>query len=141
MKFSIALATCNGQRFLREQLDSYLSQTRHPDEVVVCDDRSDDQTLDILSEFATRAPFPIRIEQHDQRLGITRTFDRAISRCRGDVSFLSGLDGLRMPVPLARHAAVYPASQGVGLVFSNGDVVTGDLSPLGYARYATFGVI
>ena len=141
MKFSIALATCNGQRFLREQLNSYLSQTRHPDEVVVCDDRSDDQTLDVLSEFATRAPFPIRIEQNEQRLGITRNFERAISLCHGDVIFLSDQDDLWMPEKLARHEAVYRASPDVGLVFSNGDVVTDDLVPLEYTLYDTFGVI
>jgi glycosyltransferase involved in cell wall biosynthesis len=141
MRFSIALATCNGQRFLHEQLNSYLSQTRHPDEVVVCDDRSDDQTLDVLSEFATKAPFPIRIEQNQQRLGITKNFERAISLCQGDVIFLSDQDDLWMPEKLARHEAVYHTSPDVGLVFSNGDVVTDDLVPLKYTLYDTFGVI
>jgi glycosyltransferase involved in cell wall biosynthesis len=44
---SVALCTCNGAPYLRQQLDSILSQTRPIDEIVVGDDGSTDETLDI----------------------------------------------------------------------------------------------
>jgi glycosyltransferase involved in cell wall biosynthesis len=45
LTISIAMTTYNGERFLKEQLDSFLWQTRLPDELVVCDDGSTDRTL------------------------------------------------------------------------------------------------
>jgi len=57
MTVSIALCTYNGARYLQEQLDSIAAQTRLPDEMVVCDDGSQDETVPILQNFATRALF------------------------------------------------------------------------------------
>ena len=138
MKLSIALATCNGQRFLREQLASYLVQTRRPDELVVCDDRSDDRTPGILAEFRTSAPFPVRIQQNERRLGIIKNFEQVIGLCDGDVIFLSDQDDVWSPEKLAWHEAVYAADPGVGLVFSNGEVCDEALHPLGYTLFETF---
>jgi glycosyltransferase involved in cell wall biosynthesis len=140
MKFSIALATYNGARFLPEQIDSYLSQTRPPDEVVICDDQSEDQTLDIISRFRTRSPFPVRIEQNPQRLGINGNFERAVGLCDGDVIFLSDQDDIWGPEKLARHEAVYRSLPDIGLVFSNGQVVDTAGEALGYDLFDTFGV-
>ncbi len=46
-RLSIVMCTYNGERFLREQLDSLLTQTRAPDELVICDDCSTDRTIRI----------------------------------------------------------------------------------------------
>ena len=48
---SIALATYNGEKYLREQLDSIFSQTYKDIEVVACDDGSSDGTVSILKDF------------------------------------------------------------------------------------------
>ena len=52
MKVSIALATYNGEHYLQEQLNSFLHQTRLPDEIITCDDCSTDRTMDIVKSFA-----------------------------------------------------------------------------------------
>jgi glycosyltransferase involved in cell wall biosynthesis len=54
---SVAMCTYNGERFLREQLDSIAAQTRLPDELVVCDDHSTDQTVAILNDFEPLEPY------------------------------------------------------------------------------------
>ena len=46
------MATYNGSKFLRMQLDSILKQTLTFDEIVICDDNSNDNTLEILNEYA-----------------------------------------------------------------------------------------
>jgi glycosyltransferase involved in cell wall biosynthesis len=61
MKVSVALCTFNGSKHLEAQLNSFLSQLRRPDELVVCDDGSVDRTVEILNSFAGRANFPVRI--------------------------------------------------------------------------------
>jgi len=60
-KLSIAMATYNGETYLREQLDSFANQSRPPDELVVCDDQSSDRTFEILNDFRDRTPFEMQI--------------------------------------------------------------------------------
>jgi glycosyltransferase involved in cell wall biosynthesis len=92
MKISIAMATYNGALYLQEQLDSFVAQTRLPDELLVCDDGSKDETLSILERFARSAPFDVRIVFNEENLGYTQNFAKAMSLCTGDLVFLSDQD-------------------------------------------------
>lgn len=69
-RVSVALATYNGERFLREQLDSLAEQTLLPAELVVSDDGSTDRTVAIVREFAGRAPFPVKLLKRGDRLNL-----------------------------------------------------------------------
>jgi glycosyltransferase involved in cell wall biosynthesis len=82
--FSIAMTTYNGERFLDGQLRSLSEPTLAPAELVVCDDGSTDQTVDILKRWAQRLPFPLRFFQNEQRLGSRRNFLKAASLCVSD---------------------------------------------------------
>ncbi|MCW6511076.1 glycosyltransferase [Lichenifustis flavocetrariae] len=82
---SVALATYNGERFLREQLESLARQSRLPDELVVADDGSTDRTLDIVREFATSAPFKTVLLGIEGRLGYRANFMRCAQHCSGDL--------------------------------------------------------
>ncbi len=92
MNLSIALCTYNGEEYLREQLDSYTTQTQLPDELVVCDDGSIDNTISILERFAQSAPFQVHIEQNKPSLGGPKNFEKALSLCGGDLIFFSDQD-------------------------------------------------
>lgn len=92
MKISIAMATFNGAKYLQQQLDSFLVQTRLPDEMVVCDDGSDDETVAILHTFKDTAPFQVEISENPERLGCTKNFEKAVSLCTGDLIFFSDQD-------------------------------------------------
>lgn len=89
-KISIAMATCNGGKYLREQLDSIYAQTRVPDEVVVCDDCSGDDTVRILEEY--RRTRGLRFFANETRLGVNQNFGKAIRNCTGDCIALSDQD-------------------------------------------------
>ena len=52
LKVSVAMATYNGAKFIEEQLLSICRQTRKPDEIVVSDDGSKDQTLEIVDRVS-----------------------------------------------------------------------------------------
>jgi len=86
------MATYNGAIHLQEQLDSFLAQTRQPDELVVCDDGSTDATLDILGRFCQKASFSVKIFRNDTNLGFTKNFEKALSNCSGDLILLSDQD-------------------------------------------------
>lgn len=76
---SIVLCTYNGERYLRQQLDSIFNQTLPAREVIVQDDGSTDHTMDILSEYATRFP-QMKIYVNEGRHGINSNFFSAMSR-------------------------------------------------------------
>ena len=134
-RVSVALATCNGARFLRAQLASIGAQTRPPDEIVACDDASEDETLRVLRSFADEAALPVRIESNQPRLGITRNFERAISLCTGDVIFLADQDDVWKRDKIRTLIDVLADRPGVGAVFSNGEVVDADGKPLGQSLW------
>lgn len=136
---SVALCTYNGARHLPQQLESLAAQTRPPDELVVCDDRSSDDTAALVTEFAARAPFPVRLRVNARNLGSTRNFEVAIRLCAGQVIALCDQDDVWLPQKLARIGAVFGARPEVGLVFSDGVVVDEALRPLGHGVWDSFG--
>jgi glycosyltransferase involved in cell wall biosynthesis len=89
---SVAMATYNGERFLREQLESLARQSLLPAELIVCDDGSTDGTLEILREFAASAPFRVEIHRNETRLGFGFNSLGAISRCNGELVALCDQD-------------------------------------------------
>ena len=96
-KISIALCTYNGERYLKEQLDSFLRQKLFPYEIVACDDASTDSTVEILEDFARTAPFPIRIYRSEHNLGLIQNFSKAASLCTGDYVAFSDQDDIWLP--------------------------------------------
>jgi hypothetical protein len=97
---SIALATWNGARFLRDQLASYECQTILPTELVISDDGSTDRTLEILAEFARSATFPVRILSGGERLGFADNFFRAANACTSQFIAFSDQDDVWLPKKL-----------------------------------------
>src|SRR5215207_2518174 len=100
VRISIALCTYNGEQYLQQQLDSFVAQSRPPDELVVCDDRSTDRTVPIVEDFAKRAPFRVELVINETNLGSTRNFEKAIGLCTGDIIFLADQDDVWLPEKL-----------------------------------------
>ena len=67
-KVAVVLAACNGSCYLRMQLESMLRQTRLPDLILVADDASDDNTLNIIEEFSNSSSLVFCIK-NEKRLG------------------------------------------------------------------------
>lgn len=135
LRISVALCTCEGERFLREQLESIRAQTRLPDEVVVCDDASGDGTATIVERFAGESPIPVRFLRNGRRLGSTKNFGKAIGLCTGDVIALSDQDDVWLPGKLARIGEIFSTDPALGAVFTDGEVVDEELRPLGYGLW------
>lgn len=128
MRVSIALATYNGSPWIQQQLDSYLNQSRLPDELVVFDDGSDDETVEILRRFRIQAPFDVHVNVPTRRVGYARNFERAIRDCSGDVIFLSDQDDVWYPQKIASVLNSF-SSSGKALVIHDQDVVEWNLDP------------
>lgn len=102
---SVALCTFNGEHYLAEQLQSIIDQSLPPDEIVICDDRSTDGTVDLINRFTVTACVPIRLFVQDTTVGVVRNFESALSKCRGDMIALSDQDDVWLPDKLAHSVA------------------------------------
>ncbi len=123
---SVALSTCNGARFLREQLDSVLAQSGVRIEVVVVDDGSHDPTAAILADYAARDA-RIRWQSNERNLGPTASFERAMALCSGDFIAPCDQDDIWHPDKLAQLLA---AIEDHDLAYCDSDYMDPDGRPL-----------
>lgn len=142
MKISVAMATYNGERFLRAQLDSLAAQRRPPDELVVVDDGSFDSTTEILEQFACSAAFPVQIHRNERNLGSSDNFLKAVALCTGDWISLCDQDDVWSPEKLAIIEQRIRACPRPDIVLwtHSAQVVDEQLSPSGviYPNFARF---
>lgn len=90
---SIVMCTCNGGKYIREQLDSIVAQTYQPCEIIIQDDGSTDDTMSIVNEYAQRYPI-IRITQNERGKGINNNFFSAIEKAKGEFVAISDQDDI-----------------------------------------------
>ncbi len=100
-RVSVVLATYNGARYLPAQLESLRHQIRWPDEVIVVDDSSTDDTVEITRRFARTAPFPVTVVGQPGHSGTCRTFGEGLRRASGDVILICDQDDVWMPEKVA----------------------------------------
>jgi glycosyltransferase involved in cell wall biosynthesis len=134
VKISIALASYNGEQFIRDQLDSFARQSRLPDEVVITDDGSTDGTQAAVAAFASSAPFPIQFRVNPRRLGYARNFERAIGLCAGELIFLSDQDDVWFRDKIATLCAAFDAHPHAMVVVNDQILTDGSLNHQGHTK-------
>ena len=137
---SVAMCTYNGSRYLGEQLSGIASQQHVPDELVVCDDGSTDDTLPILERFAATVPFPVRVQHNGDRLGPTKNFEQAIRLCQGEFIVLSDQDDLWYPHKLTQLSSALERNSDALYAFSDADMINEVRTQLGYTLWETVGL-
>jgi hypothetical protein len=137
---SVALCTYQGAPWLPDFLGSLQAQRRLPDELVVQDDGSTDDTLAILESFARTAPFAVRVEVNERRLGSTSNFERALERTTGDFVALADQDDIWYPEKLERLVGVLLEDPILTLTFSDADLLDPSGRPLGRRLWGQRGI-
>ena len=92
MKISVCIAAYNGGRFIWEQVMSILPQLGEDDEIIVSDDGSIDDTINILNSFHDKR---IKIFINEGRHGVVPNFENALKHSSGDYIFFSDQDIIR----------------------------------------------
>ena len=121
MMVSVCMAVFNGEKYLREQIDSILPQLGKNDELIVSDDGSTDATLSILNDYNDDR---ITILKSDQS-SIIKNFENALTYSNGEIIFLADQDDVWYPSKVAeclKHLQKYD------LVFSNVRVFRDDIT-------------
>lgn len=100
-KISIAMATFNGEAYLGEQINSFLSQTTPPNELVISDDGSSDNTILIAKCGLEESLVKLVFKQNAFPLGYAQNFNQALGLASGDIVFLSDQDDVWLKDKLA----------------------------------------
>lgn len=112
MKISVCMATYNGEKYLRPQIDSILKQLSEKDELIISDDGSTDGTLGIIESYQDR-----RIKLlHSTHKDLIFNFENALRKASGDVIFLSDQDDIWFEEKVERYKEKLNKNL---LVFSN----------------------
>lgn len=128
---SVAMCTYNGEAYLSEQLSSIAGQTVPVDELIICDDRSKDNTVEILKSFAANSSFPVYIHVNEENLGSTRNFEKCLSLCNGDIIFLCDQDDKWREDKVEKQVAYLNANPYKDAVFSDALMINDDSVPTG----------
>jgi glycosyltransferase involved in cell wall biosynthesis len=90
---SVVMCTFNGEKYLRPQLDSILSQTYRNLEVIISDDASTDGTVPVLKEYSQKDP-RVRILLNPENLGYNINFEKAFPYARAEYIAISDQDDI-----------------------------------------------
>lgn len=108
---SVCLATYNGEKFIKEQLDSILIQLNQEDELIISDDKSTDNTIQLIKEYNDNR---IKLITNNGLKGHTYNFENALKQASGDYIFFSDQDDVWLPNKvktlselLLKHSAVF----------------------------------
>ena len=108
MTVSVCMGIYNGEKYIEEQLDSILGQTRKAEEVILCDDCSTDRTVEIVRLFIERNGLQEswRLYCNGENRGYPGNFYYVMGLCAGDVVFLADQDDVWAETKLERMCAV-----------------------------------
>lgn len=122
------MTTYNGEKYLKEQLDSILSQTYTDFELVICDDCSKDKTREILNEYSKKDN-RIKIYLNEENLGFKKNFEKAITFCNGEYIAFCDQDDIWNSNKLELSLANIGEKS---LLCTNAELTDSNLNSLGY---------
>lgn len=123
IRASVCLASYRGARYIKEQLESILTQLGPNDELVIVDDASPDDTVDQIRSFDDGR---IRLIEARVNQGYVKSFEQAVLAARGECILLSDQDDVWLP---GRLELIMDALQASRVVASNFDVLGGGARP------------
>ncbi len=126
---SIALCTYNGSKFLREQLQSIVNQKLLPNEIIITDDCSTDNTESIVNEF--KSSLNITFIRNIEPLKVAKNFEKAISLCTSDIITPCDQDDIWHPDKLSTIHNFFEENPTKLAVFSDATLVDSHGKDLG----------
>ena len=127
---SVCVATYNGEKFIREQIESILCQLSSDDEIIVSDDGSTDGTIVIINCIGDKR---IRIIEGPRKHSPTFNFENALKEAKGDYIFLADQDDVWKT---NKVEVCMKWLQKYDCVVSDAEVTDSNLNPLYPSLYA-----
>lgn len=124
----ILLATYNGEKYLREQIDSILQQTYKNIRLIISDDCSSDNTMSILREYEKRDERVIVYSQHNN-LGVIKNFEFLLSKVENELYMLSDQDDIWLSDKVEKTYDELKKNN-ADLVYTDLEIVDADLNTI-----------
>lgn len=124
LKVSVAMATWNGAAYLEEQLASIVNQSYIPDEIVVVDDGSCDDSFEIAQRILSSYCGKVILKKNKFNMGYGASFLLAYSMCSGDVIFFSDQDDVWRHEKINTVMAVFEKDVNALVVLHDFSVIT-----------------
>ncbi len=120
---SICIPTYNSSIFLQHTLNSVLSQSYKNLEVILCDDASTDNTIEIIESYQD---YRIKLFRNPKNLGVAENWNRCISLANGDFIKMMGADDILYPDCIKEQTAIFQKDihQKISLVISSRDIIS-----------------
>ena len=134
-RVSVVISAYNAQRYLREAIDSILTQTFGDFECVIVNDGSSDDTLSILKSYAQRDP-RIRIISRANK-GLTVSLNEALAACRAPLVARMDADDVALPERFAKQVAFMDANPDVVVVACSVELIDPFGIHIGIVNYPT----
>ena len=135
---SVALCTYQGAAYIAEQLQSMLDQTVLPDEIVIRDDGSQDDTLAICRAIAQTSPVPITILPPGERLGVAGNFFACARACHMDWLLFADQDDRWLPERVALFKAAITEHPAAKAIQSDGLIADAQMNPTGQTLWRSY---
>ncbi|OIL68622.1 glycosyltransferase [Oenococcus oeni] len=123
MKISVVIATYNGEKYIKRQIDSIIDQSVPPEEIVITDDGSTDKTLEILKDCSQKNQNIGWIFTHNKHRGFVYNFINGIKCAHGDIVFLSDQDDKWEKNKISAHLNVYREYEDASLIHGEIDII------------------
>lgn len=124
IRVSVAMATYNGEKYIKEQIDSILNNLEKNDELIISDDGSKDNTRRIIE---TIQKTDNRVKLFDgPKMGVKQNFGNAIKNCSGEYIFLADQDDIWNDKKVEKVLKVFK-DENVTLVIHNCEIVNESL--------------
>ncbi len=124
---SVLVATYNSENFIKDNLDSLISQTYKNIEIVVCDDASSDNTVSIVKKYQEKDE-RIKIIQNEKNLGITLNMNNGIKNCNGKYIAILDADDWAYPYRIEEQVKVMEENPEVALCSGYMDICDEELN-------------
>ena len=116
-------------------METIWDQIRQPDELIVCDDFSDDLTIKILEEFKASVIFPVDIIRNESNQGTAYSFHKAIHHCKSDIIVFCDQDDEWLVDKLKRFEDIFAKDPTVSFIISNASIIDENSESLGYTLW------
>ncbi len=132
MKIGVLLVTYNGEKYIKEQLDSIIHQTKQVDEIVISDDGSSDNTIRIINEYIKKNnSLPIKLVFNREKHGVIFNIENAFRHSTADLLFFCDQDDVWKMSKVESFYKALEEYPDYGLYFSNATLTNEDLEPMG----------
>lgn len=127
MKISVVMTTYNGEKYIEEQLSSLKNQTRIPEEVLIFDDCSTDNTVEIVRKFIKENQLKnYRLIENEKNKGWRRNFMEGFAEAQGDIIFPCDQDDIWFKDKIANMEKIMEENENILLLTSKYELLYAD---------------